>query len=46
MGLTRYEAILGMIRHEICPADSTKVDYYDGEKLLYCEQNKMEYYKA
>ena len=34
-----------MIHYLVCPADETKVDQYDNEKILYCENNKMEYYK-
>ena len=35
-----------MIRFEICVSNKNKVDVYDNEKLLFCENNKREYYKA
>jgi len=35
-----------MIKYEICIMNKNKVDQYDDEKILFCENNKMEYYKA
>jgi len=35
-----------MIKYKICPANKNMVDQYDNEKILFCENNKMEYYKT
>ena len=35
-----------MIKYKICPSNNKKVDQYDNEKLLFSENNKMEYYKT
>ena len=34
------------IKYNICPSNPNKIDIYDDEKLLFCESNKMEYYKT
>lgn len=35
-----------MIRYEICVIDDNSVDVYDDEKILFCENNKREYYRC
>ena len=39
-------SILGMIRFEICVKDKNKIDVYDNEKILFCENCKKEYYRS
>ena len=36
----------GMVRYLGCPKNEGAADVYDGEKILFCENNKMEYYKT
>ena len=35
-----------MTRYLRCPVNDGAVDIYDENKLLFCENNKMEYYKT